>query len=383
MVRLAGSLEKGKPCPVCGSLTHPHPATQTQEEKARLQKEQHDFEEKTAALKKEQDALEKAQGALKKAAGSLETAKRSAREAHQALNQDKESFKKALEASSFPDQPAFLAAHHDLAQKEAMQEEVTRFEAQKASTEGELKILQNEIRGKEKPLLAPFEEKEKAARSYYEALATQRGALGERIAREEKERDALKSLEEKIAKLQDDYGPIGLLAATAKGQNSENLSFSAYVLQSILDAVLKAANLRLSSISEGRYTLYRREGIYDARKEQGLDLEILDAYTGQARSVHTLSGGESFFTSLSLALGLSDVLESYAGGLHLDTILVDEGFGSLDPETLDKAMNTLMDLQKGGRLVGIISHVAELKERIPAQLIVTGGVMGSHASFRV
>ena len=92
---------------------------------------------------------------------------------------------------------------------------------------------------------------------------------------------------------------------------------------------------------------------------------------------------ESFFTSLSLALGLSDVLESYAGGLHLDTILVDEGFGSLDPETLDKAMNTLMDLQKGGRLVGIISHVAELKERIPAQLIVTGGVMGSHASFRV
>lgn len=383
MVRLAGSLEKGKPCPVCGSLTHPHPATQTQEDKARLQKEQHDLEEKITALKKEQDALEKAQGALKKAAGSLETAKRSAKEAAHALDYDKEAFKKALEASPFPDQPAFLAAHHDLSQKEALQEEVNRFEAQKASTEGELKILQKEIAGKEKPLLAPFEEKEKAARSCYEAVAAQQGALSERIAREEKELDTLKSLEEKIAKLQDDYGPIGLLAATAKGQNSENLSFSAYVLQAILDDVLKAANLRLSAISEGRYTLYRREGIHDARKEQGLDLEILDAYTGQARSVHTLSGGESFFTSLSLALGLSDVLESYAGGLHLDTILVDEGFGSLDPETLDKAMNTLMDLQKGGRLVGIISHVAELKERIPAQLIVRGGVMGSHASFRV
>ena len=99
-----------------------------------------------------------------------------------------------------------------------------------------------------------------------------------------------------------------------RGKTARTCPFSAYVLQSILDAVLKAANLRLSSISEGRYTLYRREGIYDARKEQGLDLEILDAYTGQARSVHTLSGGESFFTSLSLALGLSDVLESYAGG---------------------------------------------------------------------
>ena len=106
-----------------------------------------------------------------------------------------------------------------------MQEEVTRFEAQKASTEGELKILQNEIRGKEKPLLAPFEEKEKAARSYYEALATQRGALGERIAREEKERDALKSLEEKIAKLQDDYGPIGFLRPQQRGKQREPVLF--------------------------------------------------------------------------------------------------------------------------------------------------------------
>ena len=155
-----------------------------------------------------------------------------------------------------------------------MQEEVTRFEAQKASTEGELKILQNEIRGKENPCWRHLKKRKRQPAAIMKPWQHNEGALGERIAREEKERDALKSLEEKIAKLQDDYGPIGLLAATAKGQNSENLSFSAYVLQSILDAVLKAANLRLSSISEGRYTLYRREGIYDARKEQGLDLEI-------------------------------------------------------------------------------------------------------------
>lgn len=127
----------------------------------------------------------------------------------------------------------------------------------------------------------------------------------------------------------------------------------------------------------------RSEKILDARKEQGLNLAVLDAFTGQERSVATLSGGEIFFTSLSLALGLSDVLESYAGGLHLDTILVDEGFGSLDPETLDAAINTLLALQEGGRLVGIISHVAELKERIPAQLEIIPTQQGSRTHFKV
>ena len=142
------------------------------------------------------------------------------------------------------------------------------------------------------------------------------------------------------------------------------------VLQAVLDDVLQTANLRLGKISQGRYSLYRSQDIVDARKEQGLGLEIMDAFTGQARAVTTLSGGEIFFTSISLALGLSDVLESYAGGLHLDTILVDEGFGSLDPETLDSAISALLELQKGGRLVGIISHVAELKEKIDRQIVV-------------
>jgi len=173
------------------------------------------------------------------------------------------------------------------------------------------------------------------------------------------------------------------LAETAKGNNDRKLTFSSFVLQAVLDDVLQTANLRLNKISQGRYSLYRSENIVDARKEQGLGLEIMDAFTGQARAVTTLSGGEIFFTSLSLALGLSDVLESYAGGLHLDTILVDEGFGSLDPETLDSAINALLELQQGGRLVGIISHVAELKERISAQLEIIPTQQGSTTRFRV
>jgi len=115
----------------------------------------------------------------------------------------------------------------------------------------------------------------------------------------------------------------------------------------------------------------------------GLDLEVFDQYTGVARGVGTLSGGETFLASLALALGLADVVQTYAGGIHLDTILVDEGFGTLDPESLDFAIKALIDLQKGGRLVGIISHVPELKERIDARLEVLPTQHGSTACFRV
>lgn len=113
------------------------------------------------------------------------------------------------------------------------------------------------------------------------------------------------------------------------------------------------------------------------------EMEVFDEYTGYARPVATLSGGETFLASLCLALGLADVVQSYAGGIHLDTILVDEGFGTLDPEALDMALKALLELQKGGRLVGIISHVPELRERIDARLEVTKDRQGSSAKFCV
>jgi len=113
----------------------------------------------------------------------------------------------------------------------------------------------------------------------------------------------------------------------------------------------------------------------------GLELEVFDTYTGVARGVATLSGGETFLASLSLALGLADVVQSYSGGIHLDTIFVDEGFGTLDPESLDVAIQALFDLQQGGRLVGIISHVPELRERIDARLEVVSTEKGSTARF--
>ena len=127
--------------------------------------------------------------------------------------------------------------------------------------------------------------------------------------------------------------------------------------------------------------MQRRKEPGSLRAAAGLDLEIFDQYTGQNRAVSTLSGGESFLASLALALGLSDVVQSYAGGIRLDAIFVDEGFGTLDPESLDFAIRALKDLQQAGRLVGIISHVAELKEWIDARLLLSSTQSGSSATF--
>jgi len=132
-------------------------------------------------------------------------------------------------------------------------------------------------------------------------------------------------------------------------------------------------------MSKGRYRLLRKEAVGDRRSKAGLELEVEDAYTGKLRPVATLSGGESFMAALSLALGLSDVVQAYAGGIRLDTLFVDEGFGSLDPESLDLAINTLIDLQKSGRMVGIISHVPELKERIDVRIDLRVDKKGSQA----
>jgi exonuclease SbcC len=136
-------------------------------------------------------------------------------------------------------------------------------------------------------------------------------------------------------------------------------------------------------MSDGRYQMLRTDKKERANKQSGLEIEVFDNYTGKTRHVKTLSGGESFKASLAMALGLSDVVQEYAGSVRLDTMFIDEGFGTLDAESLDSAINCLIDLQKNGRLVGIISHVPELKERINARLEVIASSLGSSTKFIV
>lgn len=173
------------------------------------------------------------------------------------------------------------------------------------------------------------------------------------------------------------YAVVGTLAAVANGDNEHNLSLHRYVLSVLLDDVLLQAGQRLLRMSRGRYQLQRSRAVAHAARKAGLDLDVEDAYTGHSRPVATLSGGESFMAALALALGLADVVQSYAGGVQLDALFIDEGFGSLDAESLELAIRTLVDLQHSGRMIGIISHVSELREQIDQCLQVIADRGGS------
>jgi exonuclease SbcC len=163
------------------------------------------------------------------------------------------------------------------------------------------------------------------------------------------------------------------LAKTANGALSgkERLMLETFVQTTYFDRIIACANTRLLRMTDGQYELIRHTEAADGRRLTGLELDVIDHYNGSARSVRTLSGGESFKASLSLALGLSEMIQRQSGGIRFDTMFVDEGFGSLDEESLRQAIATLTNLSGTDRLVGIISHVAELKERIDKQIIVT------------
>lgn len=195
--------------------------------------------------------------------------------------------------------------------------------------------------------------------------------------------DALARIAAEYLDLEARYKVLRKVHEVASGMNPQRMSFQRYVLATLLEEVLAATTVRLRVMSRGRYEIRRKLLPVDQRAAAGLDLEVFDHYTGTTRAVSTLSGGESFLASLALALGLSDVVQSYAGGIRLDAIFVDEGFGTLDPEALDFAIQALKDLQQSGRLVGIISHVAELKEWIDARLELKATQAGSVAQFQL
>lgn len=183
--------------------------------------------------------------------------------------------------------------------------------------------------------------------------------------------------------LTEQYKTVGALYELIAGKQT-GINFERYVLGALLDEVLHAANIRLDEMSRRRYALQRSQSWDDKRVRQiGLDIEVFDNYTGYARPANTLSGGETFLASLALALGLADVVQAYSGGIHLDTMFIDEGFGTLDGETLDFALKALLELKQSGRLLGIISHVPELRDRIDTRLAIRKTDRGSTASFEL
>ncbi|MFE2179177.1 SbcC/MukB-like Walker B domain-containing protein, partial [Streptomyces sp. NPDC059455] len=189
----------------------------------------------------------------------------------------------------------------------------------------------------------------------------------------------------RLAPLRAEHDRIARLASLAAGTSADNerrMRLEAYVLAARLEQVAAAASVRLRHMSSGRYTLVHSDARSGGRGRSGLGLHVVDAWTGSERDTATLSGGETFSASLALALGLADVVTDEAGGVRLDTLFIDEGFGSLDEQTLDEVMDVLDSLRERDRTVGIVSHVADLRRRVPAQLEVVKSRQGSAVRHR-
>lgn len=279
-----------------------------------------------------------------------------------------------VEASDFPDTDAAVSALRTSAERDALQERVREHEVAVRSERDRLRDLELELAGEsDEPVdltatataLAAARERWSSAVDHA-AHATQTAQrVGDLVARATASHDA-------IAGLADEHAVITRLANTLNGRapNTHRMTLESFVLAAELEEIVEAANLRLSDMSSGRYRLQHSDALAARGAASGLGLEIMDAHTGLARPAQSLSGGETFLASLALALGLAEVVTARAGGVRLDTLFIDEGFGSLDDDTLELAMRTLDELRQGGRTVGLISHVAAMKEQIPAQLAV-------------
>ncbi len=275
-------------------------------------------------------------------------------------------------------------AERAIAQAEAQRSALDRAlaDAQKAYHDGKAQVdgLHGQIAAQSRQLAEsdPIDAEAASARQA-ELLAERRAmqgtitALATRISKNRYAADNITRQSGDLAALEGKLTWIRALTNTACGTlaGKEKVMLETYVQMTCFDRVLARANTRFMVMSGGQYELKRRVEAENNRSQSGLELDVVDHYNGTERSIKTLSGGESFMASLSLALGLSDEIQSSAGGIRLDCMFVDEGFGSLDSETLQQAMRALAGLSEGNRLVGIISHVAELKEKIDMQIVVT------------
>ncbi|MGR5520149.1 AAA family ATPase [Vibrio sp. PNB22_4_2] len=351
------------------------------------------LEQDIAAIQKQiaalNSALETAQNHLQQAVltktnieSQLTTHQQWLNEALERLNTAKADWEQALQASAFEDEAQFLVSKVDEAEMQVWQQEIDAFKQTQIKLEQTLADLSSELKDLALPDLEGLNVKLNSVQQGYVEARNQLDSTRSLFERLEKVRNDIVMLHDKNTKLEDEYKVFGTLYDVASGKTGSRISLHRFVLGVLLDDVLIQASQRLNLMSKGRYILARKTEGFKGAAGRGLDLVVEDSYTGKTRDVATLSGGESFMAALALALGLSDVVQSYSGGIRLDTLFIDEGFGSLDPESLDLAIQTLVDLQQTGRMIGVISHVSELKEQMAQRIDVEPSRLGSKVSVK-
>ncbi len=354
---------------------------------------QGDLDRETAALDREQRQLQELRASLEKEVREAGLALAAAREGQRQLDgvirqgeaelaEKTRQLGQQLLARGFADEEAYHRALAGLPRQEELTQTLDRHQKQLLAVDARLEALTETLRGKEPPDLAALTEADRVLaeeqshrRDAIAAAAANLSLCGGLLAGIRTEGARLESV---LAKAQ----VASELARRASGENDKAMTFETYILSAYFEDIVKLSNLHLAAMTGGRYQLCRMGERARRGALSGLDLEVLDNDDGLPRPVSTLSGGESFKASLALALGLADVIRLYSGSIQLETLFVDEGFGTLDDESLQSAVDTLLSLRRDGRLVGVISHVESLKERIGVVLSVKKGPSGSVVEMR-
>ena len=439
---LARELKAGQPCPVCGSTAHPCPAQITPETVTRqaleqaaqrretAEKAQSDAATRLAANQAALDEREDRLRALK--IGADETRQRlaaridaahqaaadrqreidAARSAYQALDKRKtaaqsavdaaqkqlaalekdlraqtEAFEQKRAAHGFEDEASYRLAKRTNADIERLDREIRNYDEQKRTLAAQTHELEDKLSGRQRTDLTALQNQRAAALDRQAKAENAEKAMVRKLtlheSAEREIRQANAAIQKKRGKWQIIQELYTCCAGIAAGNPRAKLTFEAYVQQYYFRFVVAAANKRLTRLTDGMFTLRVMREAANRVSQSGLDLEVLDRSTGQARDVSTLSGGESFLASLALALGLSDAVQSQSGQIRMDAMFIDEGFGSLDENALRSSIDVLLELADGKRLIGIISHVQELEERIDKQIVVTKTPNGSTVRMNV
>lgn len=431
---LAAELKEGQPCPVCGSTEHPAPACPASEPATKEQLERADGERRRAEARvhaaaaeaaKRQAELEAAKGrlealgftggesaqelegecahtraeiqrreaaakraraeseaalaALSRAKAALENAEKRRADIEAALETQQAEFAAGLSALGFAGAEEYERAKMPARDMDALDAQLRARRERLRSLTDRLEALTEKLTGAERTELEALEATAAAAQRASRAAGEAAAAMKSAAAADEEAITRIRELSARRAEAQQRWAVVKEVYDTVSGQVSRRvkISFETYVQQYYFKQVIAAANKRLTVLTDGMFVLRVKEEARNMRSQAGLDLDVLDRSTGLWRDVSTLSGGESFMASLALALGLADTVQSRSGGVRLDAMFIDEGFGTLDENSLRQAMELLTRLAGGRRLVGVISHMAELKERIDKKVVVTKTAAGS------
>ena len=433
---LAAALQDNLPCPVCGATVHPAPAPLAADAVTKEDMEQADLRHREAALglsdahaslvslrtavdaarkrleqlqlgendnetsvrrqilekqklaQQYRDAIRQCSTDLNDLRMKAETNREAVRQGRERLANLEEQAKEALSAfceqlaaNGFDSERAYQLAQMEAPAMDQAEKRIRRHNEQKKSLSDQAEQLRQKLQDRKRVDLAELEAMQQAAEAKKETAEKAEKTLSAHLTLHEdvlkdirEARRQIKRREERWAVIRDLYD---CCSGKAGGNRRAKLTFEAYVQQYYFKQVVAAANKRLTVLTDGMFTLRCKEEARDRVRQSGLDLDVLDRSTGQWRDVSTLSGGESFLASLALALGLSDIVQGQSGAIRMEAMFIDEGFGTLDENALRNALQVLSDLSDGKRLIGIISHVHDLEERIDKQIVVSKTLRGS------